>query len=502
MSNILIAQGWGQTQKIVPDDRFLGQQFGADIAIDGNYAVVGVLVNNLADAAYIYEYGGNGNWVQLQKLESPEPNQFDHFGVEVAIDGDYIFIGAIGEDYDALGANFVQGAGAVYIFKKQANGTFLFEHKIVASDREFINEFGRDIAISGDYAIVGVQRQDYDAEGNNFIDDAGAAYIFEKDDDGIWKEVNKLVASDRGAFDYFGEAVAIDGNYAVVGAYIEDEDENGANTLDFSGSAYIFERDGIGDWNQVQKIVPSNRQGSELFGRDVAVSGNFIAVGAEQGNVIGDYTGSVYMFERNGTGIWNEVQEIVVSNASNADKIGYAVDIDGNVVIAGAYNTSIGGSAYVFEKDINGDWNQVQHLIASDIATLDSFGYDVALNGDYAIVGAYEEDEDEMDLNTLTSAGSAYFFDANEPTLSVSETTLENDIKVYPNPTNGELTIDLNQQNKQIQIEVYNILGQRIIDNTYHATQTVRLRLDAPPGSYYVRMITDVTSVVVKIIKQ
>jgi len=117
--------------------------------------------------------------------------------------------------------------------------------KIVASNRYHYDFFGYSVSISGDYAVVGAYFEDEDADGNNTMDDAGSAYIFYKDQGGTnkWGQVAKIVASDRATGDYFGYSVSISGDYVAVGAYIEDEDTDGNNTMDDAGSAYIFYKD-------------------------------------------------------------------------------------------------------------------------------------------------------------------------------------------------------------------------------------------------------------------
>ena len=118
--------------------------------------------------------------------------------------------------------------------------TQLTETKIVASDRQVTDYFGYSVAIDGNYAIVGAYLEYHDASGANVITNAGSAYIFERTN-GSWSQKQKIVASDRQATDYFGRSVAIDGNYAIVGAYAEDHDVNGGNEVVGAGSAYIFE---------------------------------------------------------------------------------------------------------------------------------------------------------------------------------------------------------------------------------------------------------------------
>ena len=86
-------------------------------------------------------------------------------------------------------------------------------------------------------------------------------------------EVQKIVASDRASNDNFGMTVSVSGDYAIIGAYAEEEaDASGSNTSDDNGAAYIFKRENNGNWNEVQKIVASDRVFSEMFGSSTGIS--------------------------------------------------------------------------------------------------------------------------------------------------------------------------------------------------------------------------------------
>jgi hypothetical protein len=157
--------------------------------------------------------------------------------------------------------------------------------KLLASDGAADDEFGESVAISGDYAIVGAYRDDDNGT------DSGSAYVFERDGSGNWAEVTKLLASDGAADDDFGESVAISGDYAIVGAPIDDD--NGTD----SGSAYVFERDGTGNWTEVAKLLASDGATSDYFGTSVAISGDYAIVGAYLDDDNGTDSGSAYIFE-------------------------------------------------------------------------------------------------------------------------------------------------------------------------------------------------------------
>ena len=204
-------------------------------------------------------------------------------------------VGAANESEDALGGNTLDRAGSAYIFKRGTNGIWSEVQKIVASDRYFIDHFGYSVGISGNYIIVSAINEDEDALGNNTLSSAGSAYIFECDQVGTWTEVQKIVASDRAELDNFGRSTGISGDRIIIGTCDEDEDAQGENTLSGAGSAYIFEREGNGNWNQVQKIVASDRKAYADFGASLNISGDYAIVGAFSTG--GPCTGSAYIFE-------------------------------------------------------------------------------------------------------------------------------------------------------------------------------------------------------------
>ncbi len=114
--------------------------------------------------------------------------------------------------------------------------------KVVAPDRAAADLFGWSVAISGNYAIVGAYQEDEDGGGGTTRSLAGSAYIF-ANHNGTWANVQKIVAGDRASEDYFGKSVAISGEYAIAGAPGQDLDASGGNNLSWAGAAYIFRND-------------------------------------------------------------------------------------------------------------------------------------------------------------------------------------------------------------------------------------------------------------------
>ncbi|MEQ8471446.1 MAG: FG-GAP repeat protein [Marinoscillum sp.] len=357
----------------------------------------------------IFGSGYSQTYFNQQKLkaEASEREAEDYFGFVVGISGDYAIVGAGYEDEDADDNNTKAESGSVYIFERSSDGWSRVQ-KLVASDRSSDDYFGYGAAISGEYAIVGASYHEFDENGANGKEGAGTAYFYERGTDGTWDEAQKIVASDRALYSEFGVSVGISGDYAIVGAYGDDN---------YTGAAYIFERDEEGNWSEVEKLLASDGAEDDEFGLFVAISGDYAIVGS-----YGDdsYTGAAYIFERDVNGDWNEVEKLAASDAASNDTFGAAVAIDGDYAIVGAYaededdsgseTKEDAGSAYIFERDVDGNWNEVQKIVASDRDNQDQFGSSVAVSGDYAIVGAHQEDEWTDGSDTKGNAGSAYIF--------------------------------------------------------------------------------------------
>ncbi len=314
--------------------------------------------------------------VEQEDLTSNPPagsEFYGDFGISVAVSGD---IAVVSAHRDVAAGD---DAGAAYIFERNEGGPDNWREvkKLTASDAQAGDEFGISVAVSGDTVVVGAYRTD--AGG----DDAGAAYIFERNEGGAdnWGEVAKLVATDAQAGDLFGSSVAIVGDAVVVGAASDDAAGPGA------GAAYVFERGqgGADSWGEVKKLTASDAQAGDEFGWSVAVSGDTVVVGAVSEDTGGDVAGATYVFERDegGAGNWGEVKKLTASTDARAYLgFGWSVAVSGDTAVVGA-----NGAAYVFSRDQGGasNWGQVAKLTAPDGR---QFGSSVAVNDDTAVVGA------------------------------------------------------------------------------------------------------------------
>ncbi len=229
---------------------------------------------------------------------------------------------------------------------------------------------------------------------------SGSAYVFRRDGTG-WVPDAKLTASDAAAFDRFGEAVSICGDAIVVGAHYDDAGGVGAQ----AGSAYVFRRTGSG-WTQEAHLKASGASAGDQFGIAVAISGHYAVVGSDVHNTVGSYSGAACVFRRTSAG-WVQAASLIPAGLSAGDYFGHAVSIYDDRILVGAYGDDDGapnaGAAYVFRRD-GAAWAQEAQLVASDAGDTDGFGLSVCLHGDYAIVGAPWDDDGG------SNSGSAYIF--------------------------------------------------------------------------------------------
>lgn len=307
---------------------------------------------------------------ELQRLLPSDGHQLQHYGTSVAL-GDSLAVVGSRSDQDLGGYS-----GSAYLYKLDHSGSWQESQKLFGSDSGGGDLFGSAAAINGDRLLIG-------ADG---FQGGGAAYLFEPNPQGAWEEVAKLQADDRATDDYFGAAVALERDVAVVEAPLDDDP-----TL--SGSVYVSSRDGLGPWTQTAHLRAPDANGGEWFGRSVSVSGGAIVVGAHSDSAPGlSYHGSAYVFEQDALGSWGLATKLLSSDLQAFQGFGASVAVEGDTILVGAqFDNEFGaqsGSVYVFERSVLGGWAEVQKITADDAHASAQFGVSVALNGPWAVVGA------------------------------------------------------------------------------------------------------------------
>ncbi len=357
----------------------------------------------------MYEREPDGLWPETAHLVASEASVNDLFGASVSLDGDGALVGA---PFDALVMSGVPSivSGSAYFFERNSNGIWVEVVRLLPSDGADSDNFGTALCLQGDRALVGAHLDDDNGSSS------GSVYAFERDTGGAWSETAKLLASDGALADVFGSALSLSGDRALIGAY--QDDDNGSN----SGSAYLFERQSNGSWLEIQKIVASDGGAGDRFGHSVALEGDCALIGAPNHDDLGSDSGAVYVFERSQGGAWIEVEKLVANGGDEGDVFGWSMSLSADRALISAHldNTlgTLSGAAYVFRRDGNGDWNQEAKLQASDEAPDDLFGGSVSIAGDRALVGSPQDDA------AAANSGSAVLFDLLPLSSTVTELSL------------------------------------------------------------------------------
>ena len=399
---------------------------------------------------------------QQAYLKASNTDSSDSFGLAVAIAGDTVVVGASGERSNATGINgneadnSADAAGAAYVFVRDGSGNWVQQAYLKASNTDAGDFFGTAVAIAGDTVVVGATGEDSNAtgvngsQGENSANSAGAAYVYVRDGGGNWSQQAYLKASNTDASDRFGTSVAIASDTVVVSALFENSNATGVdgnqgdNSAGQAGAAYVFVRDGAGNWTQQAYLKASNTDTGDRFGSSVAVASDTVVVGAEreESNAIGidgdqsdnsaEDAGAGYVFARDGAGNWSQQAYLKASNTDANDLFGTSVAIAGDTVLVGARgensnasgvdgnqgDNSAGqaGAAYVFVRDGAANWSQQAYLKASNTDAFDRFGTSVAIAGDTVVVGANGEDSNATGVNgnqsdnSAVDAGAGYVF--------------------------------------------------------------------------------------------
>ena len=318
-------------------------------------------------------------------------------GTAVAVDRELIAVGAPWDD--GAGKSDI---GQVHIYDKNS-GTLL--HTVQSQFPAASGRFGHALDLSANRLVVASPFADAGAI------DAGIVEVFDASDA---MPLVTLLNPTPAQLDYFGQAVATDGDHIVVGAYLDD-----TFGLD-AGAAYVFDPH---NGDIIHTLSPPNPGSSDYFGFSVAIDDNTIAVGARRADIAATDDGAVYLFDVE-TGDF--LREIANPTPEGFDSFGRSVAISGDVLVVGADGDNTGapgaGAAYLFAASSG----ELLHTLENPTpAFVDLFGYSVAIAGDGVVVGAIRADEGAPD------SGGAYLFSASSGELLATLT----------DPTPGDLDV-------------------------------------------------------------
>ncbi len=468
--------------------------FGSSVAIDGNLAVVGAPVEdssasgvngiigtsliNDSGAAYVFLRTGV-EWNQIAHLKAPSPVANTRFGVSVTVSGGLIAIGHASQT----------DGGRVHIYRLE-NGGILHEATIAASNAESNDAFGSSVSLSGQSLLVGAPGEDSSSIGingalnNNSAGYSGAAYLFQRSGNS-WTQAAYVKASNTQSDDGFGNSVAISGDTFVVAASREDGGSVGINGLQsdnskpFAGAAYVFFRSGS-TWAQQAYLKASNTDESDAFGSSIAIDGNQILIGAlgEDSSAVGVHgnqldnsrrsSGAAYLFSRSGA-TWTQSTYLKPNSHTNGGATVQQFGMD--VAIRGDFATIAARSRFPAIFTNNGNsWMALQPFELPEFANPWSFGEAVAISGNTVLIGDPGEKSSTRVINGNMSdtsaeyAGSAHIF---TPPLIEATSVRNVQASLTPIPPTGLAPQDFQLAWNPILGKRYNILrSSNLVDWT------------------------------------
>jgi hypothetical protein len=202
-------------QKLTAYDGEDDDKFGRYNHLRNGVAVIGASRddNNGEDSgsAYIYRLGQNGKFILEDHIFANDAGSKGRFGISSWVDGDVAIFGSYWDDTQA-GSQ----AGSAYIFRRDSNGDWQQEDKLVAEDGHKEQFFGCYVHISGNTAYVGAYGD------SEYVTNGGAVYVFRRKSNGGWKQVNKLVAWNVSFGDNSGRFFDVSDGNLLMGSRFDD----------------------------------------------------------------------------------------------------------------------------------------------------------------------------------------------------------------------------------------------------------------------------------------
>ena len=320
------------------------------------------------------------------KLRSADGEAGDYFGYALSSDGAHTIVGAYGDD--DRGTN----AGAAYIFATR-NRKWNEETKLIPLQAIPNEQVGMAVAISGDFAWVG-SRGDIERGPQT-----GSAYVFRRLDEG-WVQVTRFRSRAVGVDDQYGLSIAVDGEWAVVGAHADAKSGRDA------GCVYVYRLENE-VWQFSERIYAPKGKVADYFGFSVDISGDRMIVGAFGDDDRGIRAGAAYIFKRIDDS-WKPEKKLTASDGDKHNLLGHSVALSGQLAIVGAHgnrtNGKFSGAAYVFRRTQRG-WRLSQKLEAPDSRANKYFGFSVDISPKRVLIGARGDNHDG-----ILQAGAAYLF--------------------------------------------------------------------------------------------
>lgn len=376
------------------------------------YSLVAIDANNqLAEAIYV-----DG---RVEQLQISHPNGSSLYETAVSHNQTTLAIGFPQDDNE-----FGRRAGIVFIYEKTATNEWQLFQELLPPAGIGSGKFGSNVKLDEGLLMV----RGYSPL---FIDgrtrEIEQVYIYTKDSANQWVLAQSLVGTlpDGRIWFKFGDSFDINGDNLFVGSDVND------------GYVFVYSRNEQNEWDQVQVLSVDYELGVYGdFGSAVALSGNTALIGAAGSEEVAFNSGSVYVYEQNQFGLWEQQDRLLGSQLEEFSYFGGHIELQGNTAvisttasdICGGYGVQTGKDVFVFSQDIStGRWTETQRLTSSTVdgdhdsnrfVNSEMFGSSIAFDGETLVIGAAGSD------GLAQASGAAYVFKKNTQGLWVERAQL------------------------------------------------------------------------------
>lgn len=453
------------------------------------------------------------SWVSNKTIISLDIESEDWLGHSLAMSHNTIIIGAPFEDDLESGSSTLADVGALYVFALSEQGDWQQKQKIRAYEESDDERLGGIVKMSDRFAI---------ASGRSGWDDF--VYFFEREN-GVLKHSFIKSGETGQTHKYFfsGQVSDIDtyGNYAAIAG---------------GGVVHILEYDGL--WKKIQEIAIEGYESGAKLSLDI--ENEMLIIGSPSSSKGPDntflYGGVVYVYRQLQNGTWEKQQDLVAEDRDTYDEFGYSVKLHNNKLIIGAISDEDGigddskinsaGSVYVFDyNQVSSTWIQSQKIAPHNRADSDRFGIDIDVSSSILVVGSMDskvfifdiKNNQFVESQTLTkstynsgfgevvainsknligigipfddtygnNAGSCMLY-SNDNVTDLSKVNIQSTL-LYPNPTHGDITVELDKNLNDLQISIYDLSGRLILSKSHKGSNQVKLNIaDCNPGTYLI----------------
>lgn len=266
----------------------------------------------------------------------------------------------------------------------------------------YVPQFGDSLAMQDRLVAVGDTVWSGGVEGLPSTGKTGAVHLYDLSNIASPTRVARVTGFDSGAESRFGTSVAISGNYLLVGAPKQEA----------IGAAYLFDISDPANPVEKAKIVASDRASNSDFGISVAIDGNYALIGTPS---TGGTSGAAYLFDISTPTSPVEKKKLTAQSPQNGDLFGISVAVNAatNRVLIGATYPGSPGFAELYSIATPTAPSFLTALNATaDESNSNGFGFAVDLSATAALVGAPQRD----DMGVGNDTGAAYLFDLSSPT--------------------------------------------------------------------------------------